>query len=433
LLFPINTCDQWGAGIDVDQATVVDQLFEFKVYGDLARCGGGVTVPIKSSMSGHNNLQTKGAIKMRFTILASELKRALGIVGRCCPARFVLPILGNVLIDTDTEGVNGVSFTTTDLAQRITVRASAITADKYATTVEYKKLAKYVKTLADERVDVEYKAGKLQFKCGSTTLRLPTMDATEFPEAPIPGDNPFSISCESFIELTRSVVPAAATDESRPILQSVHFTIEKGVFSTQACDGYRLAQLKVPQSDTDDMDGFDVANIPAISIDTVQKTIKALKYNGPIQLRLCKNIHGLEFKLGVEVTLITQFLEGSYPNVTSIIPQNCPVQVQLDHQKLAVALRQAMVLDNLIRVTIKVMSDRVEVHGQSPQQGDFEAIIPATVKGSLLDIAFDPKILAAVLEALDEPVVIEFSGPTRPIRINTEHGVYVVMPMMPYK
>jgi DNA polymerase-3 subunit beta len=142
-----------------------------------------------------------------------------------------------------------------------------------------------------------------------------------------------------------------------------------------------------------------------------------------------------------DVELVSQLVDGAFPDYQQIIPRNYNSRTLVSTASLLKACKQAEIFaregSNVARLDIKGSnsgaSSEVEISATSEETGKNETIVEATVDGSGVLIAFNVKFLREVLEVIKSPnVALETSAANAPgvIRpVGDEDFLHVIMPM----
>ena len=116
---------------------------------------------------------------MKFTVSREKLLKALQRVNSTIGSRNTLPILGNVLVEANS---NIVSLTTTDLEIRIVTRIEAEVEAAGATTIPAKRLLALVNNFEDAMVTVTSdERHHAEVVCGTSCFKLLGIAPEDFP------------------------------------------------------------------------------------------------------------------------------------------------------------------------------------------------------------------------------------------------------------
>ncbi len=374
---------------------------------------------------------------MKAIVLQENLARGLNIVSRAVSPRSTLPVLANVLLASD-EG--RLRLSATNLEMGITCWIGARIEEEGSTTVPARTFSDLVNTLPGDQVTLtlDVNTQTLNVRCGPSNTDIKCMDAQEFPPMPAPElDNAIRLNVLDFKEMVHQVAFAASADEARPVLQGVLIQVEGEQITLAAADGFRLsvrkAQLSQPAPQS-----INVI-VPARALNELARIVA--DGNNELLMLVPKGRGQVVFRCG-DVELVSQLIEGTYPDYQNIIPRNYQTRVLVSTTALLKACKQAEIFAresiNEARLHIKPASDpslpgEMEVTAFSEETGKNETVIEATVEGKGLLIAFNVKFLREVLEVIKTPnVALEMNTSQTPGVIRPVGGddfVHVIMPM----
>ena len=373
---------------------------------------------------------------MKVTVLQESLARGLSIVSRAVSPRSTLPVLSNVLVASD-EGRLRLSATNLELG--ITCWIGAKIEEEGSTTVPARTFVDLVGTLPQEQVSLNLATATqtLNVRCGASNTDIKCIDAQEFPPLPVPEmDGAILLNVADFKDMISQVIFAASVDEARPVLMGVLVTVEKDTITMAAADGFRLSVRKgtlsqpAPQAVT--------AIIPARALGELARV--AADGNEIISMVMPKGRGQVIFRMK-EVELVSQLIDGTFPDYQQIIPRSYKSRTILSTPALLKACKQAEIFaregSNVARLDIKSAGDlepgAVEISAQSEETGSNETIVAATIEGIGLLIAFNVKYMREVLEVIKSPnVALETSAANAPgvVRpVGDDAFLHVIMPM----
>jgi DNA polymerase-3 subunit beta len=373
---------------------------------------------------------------MKVTILQESLAHGLGIVSRAVSPRSTLPVLSNVLVATD-EGRLRLSATNLELG--ITCWIGAKIEEEGSTTVPARTFVDLVGTLPAEQVSLHLnpKTQTLNVRAGASNTDIKCIDAAEFPPLPVPDmEGAILLNVADFKEMIAQVAMAASMDEARPVLMGVLVTVEGDAITMAAADGFRLSVRKGMLSQASPQPV--TAIIPARALSELARV--ATDGNEMITMVMPKGRGQVIFRMK-EVEVVSQLIDGTFPDYQQIIPRAYKSRTILSTQALLKACKQAEIFaregSNVARLDIKSSGDlepgAVEISAQSEETGSNETIVAATIEGVGLLIAFNVKYLREVLEVVKSPnVALETSAQNAPgvIRpVGDDNFLHVIMPM----
>lgn len=373
---------------------------------------------------------------MKVSVLQENLAHGLNIVSRAVSPRSTLPVLANVLIATD-EGRLRLSATNLELG--ITLWLGAKIEEEGSTTVPARTFTELVSTLSDKQVDItlNVRTQTLNVRSGTSNTDLKCIDSQEFPPMPTPDlKDGIQLNVTDLKEMIQQVVFAASTDEARPVLTGVQVTVQDNEISLAAADGFRLsirkAELSAPVSRPIN------AIIPARALSELARILGDSDQS--LTMVLPPGRGQVIFRLK-DVELVSQLIEGTYPDLEQIIPRNYKTRTVLSTNEYLKACKQVEIFaregSHIARINItpggEMQPGTVEVSGQSEETGFQQSTLDASVEGDQLLIAFNVRFLREVLDVIGTPdVVLETTADTAPgiIRpVSDNNFLHVIMPM----
>jgi DNA polymerase-3 subunit beta len=374
---------------------------------------------------------------MKVTILQENLARGLGIVSRAVSPRSTLPVLANVLLASD-EG--RLRLSATNLEMGITCWITARIEDEGSTTVPARTFVDLVNTLPGEQValNLDSQTQTLNVRSGTSINDIKGIDAQEFPPLPVPDmDGAVQLNVIDFKEMIQQVTFAASSDEARPVLMGVLMQVENDQITMAAADGFRLS-VRTSKLTAPAPQAVNII-IPARALNELARI--ASDGEETIAMVVPKGRGQVVFRVK-DVELVSQLIDGSFPDYQQIIPRSYKSRTLISTASLLKACKQAEIFaregSNVARLDIKAAKgemdpSEVEISATSEETGKNENIIEATVDGNSVLIAFNVKYLREALEIIKSPnVALETSAANAPgvIRpVGDESYLHVIMPM----
>ncbi len=379
---------------------------------------------------------------MKISCLQENLSRGLGVVGRAVASRATLPVTQNVLLAAD-QGMLRLSATNLEIA--MTTWIGAMVEEEGAVTVPARVLTDFVNSLGNDRIDIEMEPGSrvLQIRSGRSQASINGTDAAEFPPIPTVEDAMVARAEPAALRgAIARVAFAAATEESRPVLTGVEVKLQEGRFTMAAADGFRLAVHHgvLTQSTPEEMSII----IPARTMNELNRLLG--DHDEPVEIMLTPQKGQVMFRVqgGDTVELVSQLLQGTFPNYDQLIPQSYTTRAILDSQATLRATRTAAIFardgSNIIRMHVMPNEDdqapggRLLISARSEEVGDDQDEVDvAELEGEEGKIAFNSRYLLDVLSVLDRgQVAIETTTSSSPgvfKPTDSDDYVHVVMPM----
>jgi DNA polymerase-3 subunit beta len=374
---------------------------------------------------------------VKVSCLQENLSKGLGIVGRAVSSRSSLPVLSNVLLAT--EG-GRLKLSATNLEIGINCWVGAKVGEEGAVTVPARLLTDFVNSLPPEPIDLELsvRTQTLHARCARFEANIKGIDAQEFPIVPSAEEGARFIHLDAVAlrQMISRVVFAAAADESRPILTGVLTVFDKDRLTMAAADGYRLSVQHIPL-DQGVGERLEVI-IPARALAELARVLA--DQTEPVGAVVTPARNQVLFHLH-DIDLISQLIEGRFPDYHQIIPASHANRAVLDVGALLKATRLAHLFArdaaNIVRIEIaagdELTPGRVTLAATSSELGDNVGQLDATVEGEPIEIAFNAKYLIDVLSVVDTvQVSLDTTSPSSPgvlRRLGDDAFIHVIMPM----
>jgi len=376
---------------------------------------------------------------MRVSCLQENLAKGLSTVARAVATRSTLPVLGNILLETDRSRLK---LAATNLEIGINCWIGAKVEEEGAITVPARLLTEFVNSLPPERIDLELivRTQTLHMRCSRYEANVKGIEASEFPLIPtadkLEKGSRIQIAPELIRQMINQVIIAAATDESRPILTGVLVKFDNGQLTLAAADGFRLsvrtARLEgsVPAPISVIVPARALAELARISADE----------QNPIEVIISEARNQVMFHLS-NVDLVSQLISGSFPDYRQIIPKTQTTRTVVDTRAFLSAAKIASFFArdaaNIVRLKMEPGSEltpgQLTVAATSAEVGDNVSQIEAQIEGQNLEIAFNAKYLMEVLGVVDAPqVALETTTNSSPgvIKpVGSQDFTHVIMPM----
>lgn len=367
---------------------------------------------------------------MRITCERSYLANALGVAGRAVSHRNTLPILGNVLLETEDDRVK---LTATDLDTAIRCVIPAQVAENGAVAIPAGVLTDVVSKLPDAPVTLEMQDGKVTVRCGKSDYMILCLPAEDFPVVPEVNDGvELDLPQATLKHMLRMTTFAASKEETRSILMGVLFEARGSNLTLVATDTHRLAwkrallsaELAQPVS----------AIVPAKPLAELERLLKD-SADDSVHIRF--GASQVQFQTA-DVTLVSRVLDGQFPNYEKVIPKNVERKISFERTELLDAVRRVYIVakQNSEKAVVKTKGDLLQMTAQSQDVGSAYEEVPISMDGGDIEIAFNARYLMEVLGIVDtDRLTLELSGALNPglLKASGENGradfLYVVMPM----
>jgi DNA polymerase-3 subunit beta len=374
---------------------------------------------------------------MKAIVQQNQLAHGVGVVQRAVTPRSTLPVLSNILIKTDGGRLR---LSATNLELGISAWIDARVEDDGGLTVPARTFADLVSNLPNQDVTltVDTRTQTLNVKCGTLNTDIKGISADEFPPMPAPDlDASIPLNVANFKEMIGQVVFAASTEDSRPNLTGVHMSFEDEILEMAATDGYRISISRAA------MVGMGKQKLEALIPARALSELSRVAVNGDETLKMTfpPGRGQVIFHLK-DVELVSQLIEGNFPNYNAIIPPTFKTKTVLSTGDLLKACKQTEIIaregNYIARLDIQPGEDgesvaQLDISANSEQTGSSEVIVDASVEGVPLLISFNIRYLREALEVIKTSTVIletnaaNTPGLLRPV--DDESFKHIIMPM----
>jgi DNA polymerase-3 subunit beta len=376
---------------------------------------------------------------VKISCLQENLAKGLTTVGRAVATRSTLPVLSNILLQTD-EG--RLRLAATNLEIGVNHWIGARVEEEGQITVPARLLTEFVNSLPPSQIDMELneRTQTLNLKCARFEANIKGIAASEFPDVPtaanINGASRLHLEAETFKRMIDQVVFAAATDESRPILTGVLAKFHQGGLTLAAADGFRLSVTTADMGV--DLDEMVNVIIPARALSELSRI--SADQEDPVELTITSQRNQIVFHLS-NTDLVSQLIEGNFPDYNQIVPKQHSTRTFVATSDLLKAVKVAFLFArdaaNIVRFNILPGSElnpgQLVITGTSAEFGDNVSELDASIEGDEIEIAFNARYMIDALSAAGTPeVILETSSPASPGLIrptDSEDFLCVIMPM----
>ena len=373
---------------------------------------------------------------MKLSCLQENLSRGLGIVGRAVATRSTLPITQNIFLSAEQSQLK---LAATNLEMATTCWVGAKVEEEGSITMPARLLIDFVSSLPNDLIEITLPSGghTVELKSGRFQAHINGIDAQDFPPIPQVTDGiGTSIEAGALREGITQVAFAAAVEESRPVLAGINAEFEGTDLSLASADGFRLAVHKVALPSP--VEEKVTVIIPARTLTELNRLL--VDQEEPVEMLINQQKSQALFRLK-DVEVVSQLIQGSFPNYSQVIPQGYTTRAVLDIGEFLRISRMSSVFardgSGIVRLVItpgaELTPGKIAASAQAEEIGGNVSEIDALVDGEEAKIAFNVKYLSEVLSILRQSqVALEVTTPSSPgvIRpIGVDNYVHVIMPM----
>lgn len=360
---------------------------------------------------------------MKFRCERDVFVEALGAVGRAVSSRSSSPALSGLYarLVGDQLGLTG-----TDLDLTISA-VLEVNGDGDGTAVLPAKLmTDIVRSLEPGAVSIETSNDQANISSGRSQFTVNLYPADEFPQLPEPVGEPVTIESAHLADGLRQVVPAASSDDSRPILTGVLVAAEADGLRLVATDSYRLAVRDLPGTSV--LSEGQHVLIPSRALNELTRVLSSAE-----QVSLVLGERDARFTVGT-ITLTTRLIEGEFPNYRGLIPTSQPNRLLVSRAGLIDAVRRVRLLAReATPVRLTLSSGSLELLALTQDVGQASESVDAKYEGAELTVAFNPEYLLDGLEVTPgDEVSLETVDALKPALLRSTESadfLYLLMPV----
>ncbi len=360
---------------------------------------------------------------MKFKVERDSLIAAIQTVQNIITSKSALPILSNILIETQQDGIR---LTATDLDIGITCVIPVDIQEQGAITIPAKRFSDIVKEFPVDIVSVTTKKNNLVvIDSELCQFKIMGLAKEEFPKLPEFKDKKvIRVEQATLKEILALTSFAVSFDETRYILNGILFKISKGVLTLVSTDGKRLAVAEKKLSVDLDVDLSII-----VPIKTIHELNRNLKEAGELSLVVGSN--QALFDLG-RVVIISRLIEGEFPDYKQVVPAVSENKMRIGRNQFLLAVKRAALLatQDYQAVKLEVFKNKLVISKSTPDVGEFHEELATEYQGRELVIGFNPVYLMDILKNLsDEAINLELTDGEKPGVIRISGYVYIVLPM----
>ena len=366
---------------------------------------------------------------MKFTIARDRLLKALQLATGVVERRQTLPVLANLLIRADE---NGVALTGTDLEVEMVAHTNVDVEQPGEITIPARKLADIWRALPDGAdVSVSAEGDRSTIKSGRSRFTLATLPANDFPQ--IEGgetDVVVSVAQADLRALIDQVGFAMAQQDVRYFLNGMLFEVTEEHLRTVATDGHRLAMCTKGCTLETPITVRRQAIVPRKAVLELSRLLD--EEDEAIRIQLGSN-HLMVTKGPFALT--TKLVDGQFPDYDKVVPKDASRTLIGDRDSLRQGFQRASILSNekYRGVRLAIAADQLTIQANNPEQEEAEEVVAVEFSGSDLEIGFNVSYLLDVLGVMAaDGVKLSVSDANSSALLESsrsDDALYVVMPM----
>lgn len=373
---------------------------------------------------------------MKFSMKRTYFLSELATVQRAISSKTTIPILTGLKIQLEDEGLT-LTGSNSDISiekfiDKDSEEAGLSIEDYGAIVVPARFFSEIIKKLPEDEFVLEVIGqNQVRILSGKADFTINGLSASEYPLLPeIQSYENLVLPARVLNRLISETIFATSTQESRPILTGVHFTLKENKLKAVATDSHRLSQRILPLEK--EAAEFDIV-VPNKSLLELSRSFD--EEEEMVEMTIMENQALFKTKT---MNFYTRLLEGFYPDTDRLIPTEFSTEIEFYVPSLLAAVERASLLsheghNNIVRLAIN--DQKVTLYGNSPEIGNVEEdLVFEEVSGDPLVISFNPDYMKAALRAFGQQnIKINFVGPLRAFTLvpmtSDEHFIQLVTPV----
>jgi DNA polymerase III subunit beta len=363
---------------------------------------------------------------VKFRCERDVLVEALSTAGRATASRGgALPVLAGIKAELagDTLTLTGHDL---ELTIAVDVREGVKGREDGVAVLPSRLVSEVVRALPPGAVEVEVDGEQARITAARSEFTLRVFPTDEFPRVPTPTGDAVTIDAGELAAALRQVVPAASSDDARPILTGVLVAAEADGLRLVATDSYRLAVRDLPGQNV--LAEGQTVLVPSRALNDLTRVL-----TGVDELTLRLRERDASFEAG-PVRLTTMLIEGDFPNYRGLIPTAHPNRLTVSREALLEAVRRVKLLAReATPVRLAMTNEGLDLVAVTHDVGQAHESLDAKYEGTELTVAFNPEYLLQGIEVLPgDEVLIESVDSLKPALVRSpEHPefLYLLMPV----
>jgi DNA polymerase-3 subunit beta len=369
---------------------------------------------------------------VKFRVDRDVLAEAVTWTARSLSPRPPVPVLSGLLIRAEGGMVSLASFDY-EISARLQIPADVT--EEGTILVSGRLLADICRSLPSAPVDIETDGSKVALTCRNSRFNLATMPEGDYPELPALPDVSGVVDGEAFAQAVSQVIIAASRDDTLPILTGVRMEIEDDLITLLSTDRYRLALRELSWRPTTP----GISTSALVKAKTLSEVAKTLGGSGDLNIALSDNSELIGFESGGRRTT-SLLVDGDYPKIRSLFPDNTPIHATVETTTLIEAVRRvSLVAERNTPVRLAFTDGLLTLDAGTGEDAQASEAIEASLSGDEITVAFNPHYLSEGLSAFDSKYVrFSFTTPPKPAVISAQDDLegddkedyrYLLMPV----
>jgi len=380
---------------------------------------------------------------MKLTCTQENFKKAIYSTERVVGKQITLPILENILLETD-GGMLKISATNLEIG--VFLKIGAKIEEEGKITVPARLLSNFVNNLPSvSTVSLSVVDQTLHIESGSSKAQIKGLQATDFPIIPeMEGEFLFSLPAQEMKDAIPRLMVCVSLDSTRPELTGLNVVLDKLEVRLAATDSFRLAEAVVTLI-KDNAQAYDLFMEKTTSIIVPLNTIsEVFRVISPETQNIKIGIEESQIFFQIDnVRIVSRLINGKYPPYQQIIPETFTTRVLLSKEDTLRSVKIAGIFTHSkageVKFTVNAANKEVYVQSKAEEVGENKTILNAEIEGPDQEALFNPRYMADGLQAVSTPnLVLLMNSGSSPAVLRMVQGekkeemlnyTYIIMPI----
>jgi DNA polymerase III subunit beta len=366
---------------------------------------------------------------MKIKLNLKSLQKSLKSISKAIPSNPQLPILSSILFEFKK---NKLILSATDLYLGIRTTIDIENSKEKSIAVPGQMFKDIINSLSSKEITLEIKEKEVIVVAGSSRVKLPINDPSDYPDFPAIEGEEISLSSEIIQEINSLVSFAASRDQVRPILTTIMFDFSKKGLEVVATDGFRLAVNKYPQLK---LDFKQKILMPIKAFEEICRIVDQVEAN-EIKIQVSQELKQIKVGIG-ENEMFVRLVEGDYPPYEKIIPENFKLELEVSGEEIEQEFHKAAIIareaSNIVK--IKPEKESLLIKSVTTSYGEYSgetALMKSSASAEDMEVAFDIRYLMDFFSSVKPSTIkISINESLKPVAFRLpelDEFIYVVMP-----
>lgn len=337
---------------------------------------------------------------MKFATNKADLYQCLQRIIGVIPSKTTIPILTSILCTLEDKRLR---LTGTDLEVSIVTTLDVDSASSGAVTIPAKKIYDIVRELPEVPLEIEVdEKFRITISSDKGRYRLCGESSDEYPQiSPGQTEATFSYPLDRFLRMIDKTQFAVSLDELRTTLMGVLLELREKEMRLVATDGHRLVRYSDYSFTNPDR---------SMRVIVPTKALHLLERNSEQQQNVDIAIgeNHIIFETP-RATIFSKLISGQYPNYERVIPTNNDLELTVERDALAAAVRRVSLFANQATQQVRFITIKNSLTVQAEDEqigGDAKETIPVNFSGGTMEIGYNAQYVLEMLRHIDTTEVL---------------------------